>query len=114
MGEDRETEALHSIAVRLVNSARDKLFEFEGTTYEIAQQSGNAPDTTFLGMGVRVRNYRNKIKEVLDLTAGPIKVDLMERSELNEAVKNKAAPKNPTVLDNFLVRRSSNNSTNNE
>lgn len=118
MGEDQETEALHIIAIRLVNSARDKLFEFENTTYEIEQASGGTvPGTTVVGMGNRVRKYRNLIKEargIADKNVKAVTIALIERSELNKLEKEKAAPRNRTALDTFLVRSSRTNSSNNE
>ena len=118
MGEDQETEALHIIAIRLVNSARDKLFEFENTTYEIEQASGGTvPGTTVVGMGNRVRKYRNLIKEargIADKNVKAVTIDLIERSELNKLEKEKAAPRNRTALDTFLVRSSRTNTSNNE
>ena len=104
---------LFIFAIRLVNSARDKLFEFENTTYEIAQPPGeNVSGTTVVGMGDRLRTHRNEIKEVLGIEekVKAVTVDLIERSELDQLRKEKEAPKNRTALDT----PNSTNSRNNE
>lgn len=103
---------LHDTATRLVNAARDKLFEFEDTTYENALKKGNVPGLSVLGMAKRVVKYRKKIKEDLGLGKDlqVSKVQLMEPSELLQKKKDKEAPANPTGLDKFLRRSSTNSS----
>ena len=68
MGEGRETEALHIIAVRLVNSARDKLFEFEDTTYEIANNAGKFLKQLFLEWVKECENIAIRSKRILART----------------------------------------------
>ena len=61
--------------------------------------------------------FRKKIQTDLSLDEGlkPSAVGLMELSELQGRKKEKEAPKKATVLDNFLVRKStSTNSSNDE
>ena len=103
---------LHDTVTRLVNAARDKLFEFEDTTYENALRKGNVPGLSVLGMAKRVVTYRNKIKEDLGLgkQLQVSKVQLMEPRELLQKKKEKEAPANPTGLDKFLRRSSTNSS----
>lgn len=103
---------LHDTVTRLVNAARDKLFEFEDTTYENALRKGNVPGLSVLGMAKRVVTYRNKIKEDLGLgkKLQVSKVQLMEPRELLQKKKEKEAPANPTGLDKFLRRSSTNSS----
>lgn len=114
-----EDEALIDVTTRLVKAARDKLFEFEGTTYEIElrRRGARAPGLSVTGLAKRVVAYRKKIQTDLSLDEGlkPSEVGLMELSELQARKKEKEAPKKATVLDNFLVRKStSTNSSNDE
>ena len=103
-GEGQKRDVLLAAVTRLVKAASDKLFEFEGTTAEIALQNsgGNAPGISICGLSKRVATYHNDIKKARGLNVGPSDVPLMELDDLRRKMKEREAPKQPTALDAFL------------